>query len=67
MKTTAKLLFMMFVEWFIWGVWFVLLWLWLSKSGFSVGEIGWLYVCIVIVVILLLILVGFIIDCFFLV
>ncbi|STM16469.1 major facilitator superfamily protein [Escherichia coli] len=22
MKTTAKLSFMMFVEWFIWGAWF---------------------------------------------
>ena len=43
MKTTAKLSFMMFVEWFIWGAWFVPLWLWLSKSGFSAGEIGWLY------------------------
>ncbi|STE85210.1 major facilitator superfamily protein [Escherichia coli] len=41
MKTTAKLSFMMFVEWFIWGAWFVPLWLWLSKSGFSAGEIGW--------------------------
>nr|WP_244557698.1 hypothetical protein [Escherichia coli] len=26
MKTTAKLSFMMFVEWFIWGAWFVPLW-----------------------------------------
>lgn len=43
MKTTAKLSFMMFVEWFIWGAWFVPLWLWLSKSGFSAGEIGWSY------------------------
>ncbi|SQD04908.1 major facilitator superfamily protein [Escherichia coli] len=32
MKTTAKLSFMMFVEWFIWGAWFVPLWLWLSKA-----------------------------------
>ena len=45
MKTTAKLSFMMFVEWFIWGAWFVPLWLWLSKSGFSAGEIGWSYAC----------------------
>ncbi|XPE68509.1 hypothetical protein ACNKHP_22110 [Shigella boydii] len=30
MKTTAKLSFMMFVEWFIRGVWFVPLWLWLK-------------------------------------
>lgn len=34
MKTTFKLSFMMFVEWFIWGAWFVPLWLWLNKSGF---------------------------------
>ncbi|XNM62261.1 hypothetical protein ACLK1T_23525 [Escherichia coli] len=27
MKTTAKLSFMMFVEWFVWGVWVVPLWL----------------------------------------
>ncbi|MDI5817411.1 hypothetical protein MJI46_34945, partial [Salmonella enterica subsp. enterica serovar Cerro] len=27
MKTTFKLSFMMFVEWFIWGAWFVPLWL----------------------------------------
>ncbi|MBC9895292.1 MFS transporter, partial [Salmonella enterica subsp. enterica serovar Panama] len=43
MKTTFKLSFMMFVEWFIWGAWFVPLWLWLNKSGFSAGEIGWSY------------------------
>ncbi|WP_267955062.1 hypothetical protein [Pectobacterium versatile] len=45
MKTTAKLSFMMFVEWFIWGAWFVPLWLYLSKSGFTAGEIGWSYAC----------------------
>ncbi|MDL5421090.1 hypothetical protein QSI18_08300 [Escherichia coli] len=38
MKTTAKLSFMMFVEWFIWGAWFVPLWLWLRKVRIS-GEI----------------------------
>ena len=52
MKTTAKLSFMMFVEWFIWGAWFVPLWLWLSKSGFSAGEIGWSYACTAIAAIL---------------
>ncbi|MFV2388814.1 hypothetical protein ACNIV1_25105, partial [Escherichia coli] len=45
MKTTAKLSFMMFVELFIWGAWFVPLWWWLSTSGFSAGEIGWSYAC----------------------
>ena len=39
MKTTVKLSFMMFIEWFIWGAWFVPLWLWLNKSGFTAGEI----------------------------
>ena len=31
---------MMFVEWFIWGAWFVPLWLWLSKSGFSAEKLA---------------------------
>ena len=52
MKTTFKLSFMMFVEWFIWGAWFVPLWLWLNKSGFSAGEIGWSYACTAIAAIL---------------
>ena len=58
MKTTVKLSFMMFVEWFIWGAWFVPLWLWLSKSGFTAGEIGWSYACTAIAAILSPILVG---------
>ncbi|EZQ36960.1 hypothetical protein BX90_24905 [Escherichia coli O157: str. 2010EL-2045] len=65
MKTTTKLSFMMFVEWFIWGAWFVPLWLWLSKSGFSAGEIGWSYACTAIAAILSPILVGSITDRFF--
>ena len=64
MKTTVKLSFMMFVEWFIWGAWFVPLWLWLSKSGFSAGEIGWSYACTAIAAILSPILVGSITDRF---
>lgn len=65
MKTTVKLSFMMFVEWFIWGAWFVPLWLWLSKSGFSAGEIGWSYACTAIAAILSPILVGSVTDRFF--
>ncbi|VTN10320.1 Putative nucleoside transporter yegT [Raoultella terrigena] len=65
MKTTAKLSFMMFVEWFIWGAWFVPLWLWLSKSGFSAGEIGWSYACTAIAAILSPVLVGSLTDRFF--
>ena len=52
MKTKVQLSFMMFVEWFIWGAWFVPLWLWLSKSGFTAGEIGWSYACTAIAAIL---------------
>lgn len=65
MKTTVKLSFMMFVEWFIWGAWFVPLWLWLNKSGFSAGEIGWSYACTAIAAILSPILVGSLTDRFF--
>ncbi|WP_323635063.1 nucleoside permease [Pectobacterium polaris] len=65
MKTTAKLSFMMFVEWFIWGAWFVPLWLYLSKSGFTAGEIGWSYACTAIAAILSPILVGSLTDRFF--
>lgn len=65
MKTTFKLSFMMFVEWFIWGAWFVPLWLWLNKSGFSAGEIGWSYACTAIAAILSPILVGSVTDRFF--
>lgn len=64
MKTTAKLSFMMFVEWFIWGAWFVPLWLYLSKSGFTAGEIGWSYACTAIAAILSPILVGSLTDRF---
>ncbi|WP_233966582.1 nucleoside permease [Pectobacterium polaris] len=65
MKTTAKLSFMMFVEWFIWGAWFVPLWLYLSKSGFTASEIGWSYACTAIAAILSPILVGSLADRFF--
>lgn len=65
MKTNAKLSFMMFVEWFIWGAWFVPLWLFLSKSGFTAGEIGWSYACTAIAAILSPILVGSLTDRFF--
>ncbi len=64
MKTTFKLSFMMFVEWFIWGARFVPLWLWLNKSGFSAGEIGWSYACTAIAAILSPILVGSVTDRF---
>lgn len=63
MKTTAKLSLMMFMEWFIWGAWFVPLWL--HKNGFSAGEIGWSYACTAIAAILSPILIGSLTDRFF--
>lgn len=65
MKTTFKLSFMLFVAWFIWGAWFVPLWLWLNKSGFSASEIGWFYACTFIAAILPPIRVGSVTDRFF--
>lgn len=47
------------------GRWFVPLWLWLSKSGFSAGEIGWSYACTAIAAILSPIFVGSLTDRFF--
>ncbi|SFC09112.1 Putative nucleoside transporter yegT [Pragia fontium] len=64
-KTIAKLSFMMFIEWFIWGAWFVPLWLFLSASGFTPSEIGWSYACTAIAAILSPILVGSLTDRFF--
>ena len=64
-RTTISLSFMMFIEWFIWGAWFVPLWLFLNKSGFSPTEIGWSYACTAIAAILSPILVGSLTDRFF--
>ncbi|MEY0542833.1 nucleoside permease [Providencia rettgeri] len=64
-KTTAKLSFMMFIEWFIWGAWFVPLWLFLNKSGFTPSQIAWSYACTAIAAIISPILVGSITDRFF--
>ncbi|WP_369308920.1 nucleoside permease [Providencia rettgeri] len=64
-KNTAKLSFMMFIEWFIWGAWFVPLWLFLNKSGFTPSQIAWSYACTAIAAIISPILVGSITDRFF--
>lgn len=61
----ASLSFMMFLEWFIWGAWFVPLWALLSKNGFSPVEIAWCYACTSIAAILSPILVGSLADRFF--
>lgn len=66
MKTAnIKLSFMMFIEWFIWGAWFVPLWQILNTNGFSPTQIAWSYACTAIAAILSPILVGSITDRFF--
>ncbi|MGF1701625.1 nucleoside permease [Photobacterium makurazakiensis] len=64
-KTNTKLSFMMFIEWFIWGAWFVPLWQFLNTSGFTPTEIAWSYACTAIAAIISPILVGSITDRFF--
>ncbi|GLO63103.1 MFS transporter [Vibrio sp. MACH09] len=64
-STNAKLSFMMFIEWFIWGAWFVPLWQILNTNGFTPTEIAWCYASTAIAAILSPILVGSITDRFF--
>ncbi len=60
-----KLSVMMFIEWFIWGAWFVPLWQYLNKLGFTPGEIAWSYSSTAIAAILSPVLVGVIADRYF--
>lgn len=39
----ARLSIMMFLQFFIWGAWYVTAYLYLGKIGFGGGEIGWTY------------------------
>lgn len=64
-KTISKLSFMMFLEWFIWGAWFVPLWPFLHGNGFTPTQIAWCYACTSIAAILSPILVGSLTDRFF--
>ncbi|MEE3651752.1 MULTISPECIES: nucleoside permease [unclassified Brenneria] len=64
-KTKSKLSFMMFLEWFIWGAWFVPLWPFLHNNGFTPTQIAWCYACTSIAAILSPILVGSLTDRFF--
>jgi nucleoside transporter len=41
--TTARLSTMMFIQFFIWGAWYVTAYLFLLKIGFGGPEIGWTY------------------------
>ena len=56
---------MMFIEWFIWGAWFVPLWQYLDKLGFSATQIAWSYSCTSIAAIFSPVLVGVIADRYF--
>jgi nucleoside transporter len=64
-RTHLKLSVMMFIEWFIWGAWFVPLWQYLNKLGFSPSEIAWSYSSTAIAAILSPLLVGVIADRYF--
>ena len=65
MGIKSKLSAMMFVEWFIWGAWFVPLWQFLNTNGFTPTEIAWSYACTAIAAIVSPILVGSVADRFF--
>ncbi|MDG2375180.1 MAG: nucleoside permease [Woeseiaceae bacterium] len=60
-----KLSIMMFIEYFIWGAWFVPLWQYLDKLGFSATQIAWSYSCTGIAAIVSPVLVGVIADRYF--
>ncbi|STQ70720.1 nucleoside permease [Hafnia alvei] len=64
-NNNTKLSVMMFMEWFIWGAWFVPLWQYLNKLGFSPSEIAWSYSSTAIAAILSPVLVGVIADRYF--
>lgn len=64
-NNNTKLSVMMFVEWFIWGAWFVPLWQYLNKLGFSPSEIAWSYSSTAIAAILSPVLVGVVADRYF--
>lgn len=61
-RVKLKLSLMMFIEWFIWGAWFVPLWRYLNELGFSASQIAWSYSCTGIAAIISPVLVGVIAD-----
>lgn len=64
-RVKLKLSFMMFIEWFIWGAWFVPLWRYLNELGFSATQIAWSYSSTAIAAIVSPVLVGVIADRYF--
>lgn len=43
MAISARLSVMMFIQFFVWGAWYVTAYLYLDKIGFGGSEIGWTY------------------------
>jgi nucleoside transporter len=60
-----KLSIMMFIEWFVWGAWFVPLWPYLNEQGFSATQIAWSYSTTSIAAIISPVFVGVIADRYF--
>lgn len=61
----SRLSAMMFIEWFIWGAWFVPLWQYLNHIGFSTSQIAWSYSSTSIAAIVSPVFVGVIADRYF--
>ncbi|MCE9546451.1 MAG: MFS transporter [Planctomycetia bacterium] len=62
---SARLSLMMFLQFFIWGAWFITPYLYLAKIGFSPIDIGWIYSVGPIACIISPLFVGMIADRFF--
>ncbi|OCL29749.1 nucleoside permease [Gilliamella sp. wkB171] len=60
-----KLSSMMFLEWFIWGAWFVPLWQFLSYHGFSAAQISLCYATTAMAAVISPIIIGSITDRYF--
>lgn len=57
-----KLSIMMFFEWFIWGAWFVPLWQYLNRLGFTPMEVAWSYSSTAIASLISPLLIGLVAD-----
>lgn len=56
---------MMFVEWFVWGLWFVPLWQYLNSLGFTASQIAWSYNTAAIAAVVSPVFIGVIADRYF--